>query len=279
MKNKRYMVNIIIFILIALTSIIFLYWKGENEVYNSRFVNINELLDISGFEEQNAGLIAYKEFTIIIDSEIDKYDYYLYNDRNVYDNHLSEKTLIIFTNEIDEKDYFSWKFKGVAKKINKDKKDNIINSLSENYGLNISSSEFDEYFYDIYLDATEVKVKNTLLPYILSIIVLLVGILGVIVNIIFLIKNNKDKITQKKVFRLIFIISFIPYILLLGLALYNSIFGFTFFSTAYGFEAFILTILLYGMIFSIYPVLPIVLIYQIIYKIFKIILKNKKFKD
>lgn len=84
-------------------------------------------------------------------------------------------------------------------------------------------------------------------------------------------KSNKIKIL-----RILFKLSFLPYILLLLLAIYSSIFGFTFiFSTYYGLEAFYNSLVLYGIIGCIYfPVFPIAFVYEIFYLIWVRVRKN-----
>jgi hypothetical protein len=83
-------------------------------------------------------------------------------------------------------------------------------------------------------------------------------------------KSNK-KIKISKVF---FLLSFLPYALLLLQALLSAIFGFTFiFSTSYGIKAFFDSLLIVGWHFIVViPILPICFIYQIIY----LILINKR---
>lgn len=85
--------------------------------------------------------------------------------------------------------------------------------------------------------------------------------------------------------KIIFLISFVPYILLLIPACYNAVFGYYdapllpggASQTYYGFEAVKYTIFWYGFIFSIIiPVFPICVVYQIIYLIITI---NKKIRQ
>lgn len=143
--------------------------------------------------------------------------------------------------------------------------------------MNLSLDNFEQHFYNLYLNAGAKNEKSTILPTILVIVILGIGMIGVIFNMVMLIKNNMEK--KIKLTKVIFVVSFIPYIALLGIALFNAMIGFDFFfSTTYGFEAFMGTIVIYGIMVSVYfPVLPIVLLYQVIYIIINII-KNKKNK-
>lgn len=80
-------------------------------------------------------------------------------------------------------------------------------------------------------------------------------------------------INKKKIFNYIFIITFIPYIYLFTIALYYAIFGYdvytwilpTYVKTIYGLDALFETLFIYGFKFSIIPIFPLCLIYQIIY--------------
>lgn len=83
-----------------------------------------------------------------------------------------------------------------------------------------------------------------------------------------MIENEKVKgfSLKKKVAITIFYISFIPYLILLALSAYNAISGMSFFfSTCIGFEAFLVTIIVYGVFFA--PVFVACLIYQIVFAV------------
>lgn len=74
----------------------------------------------------------------------------------------------------------------------------------------------------------------------------------------------KDLSLKNKVAIVIFYISFIPYVLLLALSTYNAIHGMSFFfSTCIGFEALLVTLIVYGVYFA--PVFVVCLVYQIIF--------------
>jgi len=79
------------------------------------------------------------------------------------------------------------------------------------------------------------------------------------------------KLNTVKILGILFKISFLPYIVLILLAIYTSIFGFTFlFTTSYGLDAFLSTIILFGTLGCIYfPIFPVVFNYEIIYLIWR----------
>lgn len=84
------------------------------------------------------------------------------------------------------------------------------------------------------------------------------------------------KLNKAKILKVLFKLSFLPYILLILLAIYNSIFGFTFIlSTSYGLDAFWGTIVIFAIIgCTDFPIFPIALLYEIFYLIW--MKKHKK---
>ncbi|MDE7098241.1 MAG: DUF4407 domain-containing protein, partial [Ruminococcus sp.] len=70
---------------------------------------------------------------------------------------------------------------------------------------------------------------------------------------------------KKKIPKIILILSFAPYAFVLLYGVYSAFAGFTFFSTVYGFEAFVGTIILALWILCSIPVIPVCLIYQTAY--------------
>ena len=85
------------------------------------------------------------------------------------------------------------------------------------------------------------------------------------------------KISKNKVFKFLFIVSFLPYLIILILSLYAAFFGFTFFfSTGYGWEAFYASaVVLLFYLTAIISVIPICLIYDVFYIIRNIVIKRK----
>lgn len=79
-----------------------------------------------------------------------------------------------------------------------------------------------------------------------------------------------------KVLRILFKLSFLPYVLLLLFAIYSSIFGFTFaLSTYYGLDAFLGVIGIIGFVGCVsFPIFPIVFIYEVFYLIWIKVKKN-----
>ena len=90
---------------------------------------------------------------------------------------------------------------------------------------------------------------------------------------------------KNKIFKVLFIISFLPYVVLILISIYYSIFGYNsglMFSSPiiYGIEAFGQSLFWNSLTLCFIPILPIVLIYQIVYVIIKVVKKNKtKMKD
>ncbi|MBQ2881363.1 MAG: hypothetical protein IJE40_03775 [Clostridia bacterium] len=84
---------------------------------------------------------------------------------------------------------------------------------------------------------------------------------------------------MKKILSIIFIISFIPYIILLGYGIYSAIFGYdvytwilpTYVETIYGLDAFLEAVTVLGLSLIFIPVIPICIIYDIIYLALKAI--------
>ncbi len=84
---------------------------------------------------------------------------------------------------------------------------------------------------------------------------------------------------MKKILSIIFIISFIPYIILLGYGIYSAIFGYdvytwilpTYVETIYGLDAFLEAVTVLGLSLIFIPVIPICIIYDIIYLALKVI--------
>lgn len=86
------------------------------------------------------------------------------------------------------------------------------------------------------------------------------------------------RLNKIKILRILFKLSFLPYILLLLLATYHLIFGVTVFSsTYYGLEAFNTTIVFFGLLGCICfpPIFPTVFIYELFYLIWIKVRKNK----
>lgn len=81
-----------------------------------------------------------------------------------------------------------------------------------------------------------------------------------------------------KILKILFKLSFLPYILLFLFAIYSSIFGFTFlFSTSYGLDAFLGAIAIIGFVGCVsFPIFPIVFIYEVFYLIWIKVGKNRK---
>lgn len=92
---------------------------------------------------------------------------------------------------------------------------------------------------------------------------------------------------KKKIFKIVFLISFSPYILLILLAMHSAIYGYDIYTwfgnqyirTIYGVEAFKEIVIWVGLSMCAIPVLPTALIIQIIYIVLYIKNKRKTRKD
>ena len=94
---------------------------------------------------------------------------------------------------------------------------------------------------------------------------------------------------KRKLNKILLIISFLPYILLLLISLYHAIFGYyvytlilpTYVKTIYGIEAFVSTLFWNALVVCFITILPICLLYQIVNLITYIIkkIKDKKIKQ
>ncbi|MBQ8195137.1 MAG: hypothetical protein IJZ47_07190 [Oscillospiraceae bacterium] len=75
-------------------------------------------------------------------------------------------------------------------------------------------------------------------------------------------ENSKAVRTGSVIALIAFILSFVPYLILLGFGIYAAVDGFTFFSqTSYGMDAFLTTVFFFTYLF--YPVPLFCLVYQI----------------
>ena len=78
---------------------------------------------------------------------------------------------------------------------------------------------------------------------------------------------------KRKVLKIIFWLSFAPYLFLIVYSIYHAIFGYDMYTlifreyirTIYGWEAFLNVFVWNAFILCVYPVLPVCLLYQVIY--------------
>lgn len=85
---------------------------------------------------------------------------------------------------------------------------------------------------------------------------------------------------KKIIPKIILILSFAPYVFCLLYGIYSAIFGLRFlFSTSYGFDAFMSSIVLTGFFLCYYPVIPICLIYQLVYTAVSVMKKHNVPKE
>lgn len=83
---------------------------------------------------------------------------------------------------------------------------------------------------------------------------------------------------KKRIFKIILWISLLPYVILFVMGIWHAFFGFTFFSATYtGWEGFVNSVFILGWACCvIYPVLPVCLLYQIVYTIYVFVMKSRK---
>jgi len=91
---------------------------------------------------------------------------------------------------------------------------------------------------------------------------------------------------MKKFLFILFIISFIPYIVLLGYGIYSAIFGYdvytlilpTYVETLYGLDAFLEAITVLGLTLIFIPIIPVCIIYELLYSVIKLFFyfRNKR---
>ena len=171
------------------------------------------------------------------------------------------------------------KLKGTVRNIDDTLIDDILNyDRYVEYKIKDKEEFSDIFENDIYLDTVNIDYIDDTLFGFFAWLFLIGGIVGVIGSLILLIINNRIKIKEfiKKhtISKIIFIISFIPYILMIVISIISIFTGVDwFFSTYHGIDAFLLSMFLLFLIG--WPVLLIVFIYQIIYIIIRIVKKKK----
>ena len=83
---------------------------------------------------------------------------------------------------------------------------------------------------------------------------------------------------KKRIANIAFWVSLLPYGVLLVMGIWHAFFGFTFFSATYtGWEGFVNSVFILGWACCVIcPVLPVCLLYQMIYIVYAIIKRRKK---
>lgn len=281
--NKRMFISIGISILLLLLSILFFTWKTNIENKNDFSVNVMDVANSKDIEPSNAYLyVNYSNLLFKLDdngyNNISN-DYSIRNNKHyyLYSEVIGEKGFIIYMSdeqykEIQANPYKS--LKGVVKNIDSSLKKEILSIDYKGEKL-FNNNDFKESIYPVYLDMTTKIEESIILPSILFFGCLIIGIVGIIINIVLIMINLVKKYQKKKIMKIIFIMSFIPIILLIGLSTIYAVNGFEFFTEYYsGLKAFTTSLLFFGSIFTIYiPILPIMLLYQIIYIV---IVKKKR---
>ena len=99
-------------------------------------------------------------------------------------------------------------------------------------------------------------------------VVLILSLLGIIYIAVSNRIRNRKTIGLKpisKAYRISFIVSYIPYVILLAYSLYCSKYGFEFFGKSYGWQGFYDAFIIMGLVFCVIPVFPFCIFWQILY--------------
>ena len=278
-KNSRIYIGIVISILFIIIDYVFgnIIFNKINDK-NNNFVNFEE-----EYNEVDNGVNAYVthngigNFILMKLSSDDVGNIYA-----LYSPSIGTSYLLYMSEEefyrIEREEEID-KLKGTVRNIDDTLIDDILNyDRYVEYKIKDKEEFIDIFENYIYLDTVNVDYIDDTLFGFFAWLFLIGGIVGVIGSLILLIINNKIKIKEfiKKhtISKIIFIISFIPYILVIVISIISMFTGASlFFSTYYGIDAFLLSMFLLFLIG--WPVLLIVFIYQIIYIIIRIVKKKK----
>ena len=278
-KNSSIYIGIVISILVIIIDYVFgnIIFNKINDK-NNNFVNFEE-----EYNEVDNGVNAYVthngigNFILMKLSSDDVGNIYA-----LYSPSIGTSYLLYMSEEefyrIEREEEID-KLKGTVRNIDDTLIDDILNyDRYVEYKIKDKEEFIDIFENDIYLDTVNVDYIDDTLFGFFAWLFLIGGIVGVIGSLILLIINNKIKIKEfiKKhtISKIIFIISFIPYILMIVISIIPIFTGVDwFFSTYHGIDAFLLSMFLLFLIG--WPVLLIVFIYQIIYITIKIVKKKK----
>ena len=280
-KNSR----IYVVIAISLLVIVFDYVFGNvifNKIYekNNNFVNFEENYydiddGVNAYIQENVAHGRFLLTKLAEDSYGNMYVWYYPNIDNMYLIYISENDFY----KIERGEYFD-ELKGTVRNIDNTIVDDILNYDGYVEYKIKDKEEFNDIFENnIYLDTVNVDYIDDTVFGFLAWLFLIGGIVGIVVSLILLIINNiikiKEFVKRHTISKIIFVISFIPYILILVISVISMITGVDFmFNTCYGIDAFLLSMFILFLIG--WPVLLIVFIYQIVYIIIKF--SKKKIK-
>lgn len=278
-KNSRIYIGIVISILVIIIDYVFgnIIFNKINDK-NNNFVNFEE-----EYNEVDNGVNAYVthngigNFILMKLSSDDVGNIYA-----LYSPSIGTSYLLYMSEEefyrIEREEEID-KLKGTVRNIDDTLIDDILNyDRYVEYKIKDKEEFIDIFENDIYLDTVNIDYIDDTLFGLLAWLFLIVGIVGIFVSLILLIINNRTKIKEfiKKhtISKIIFIISFIPYILMIVISIISMFTGSgIMFNTYYGIDAFLFTMFL--LVWMGWPVLLIVFIYQIIYITIKIVNKKK----
>lgn len=273
MKKKWLIISSIIYIFIFLVSYGLNSWYYELEVKNKQrtpleYVTLKSEQNIS-YDVDTTNLIILKL------GEDKEYNYYLYMKSATSSNNM----VVYMTDEDMIKLEEGKSIEGSLRRITDEIKEEILNEYKVTYG-SIKEKEFERTFSNYYIDTSSFIIESTILRFTLFLLTFITSILGILINIFFIIKNNFDYI-KKNLSKIILIITFIPYALLIIYAIYSAFTGVGFMdSTTYGIDAFFTALFLLTIIFFSYiPILPICIVYQLSYFVIKLNKKKKTKKN
>jgi len=276
-KNSKIYFAIAIFILCIVIS--FIFGNVINKIYqkNRNFINFED-----NYYESEIGVNAYithngiGKFVLMKLAADDSGNIYALYSPSIGTHYLLYMSESNFYKIEREEEIYN--LKGTIREVNDISLNDILNYEEYAHYKIKDKEEFDDMFKEnIYLDTVNIDYIDDSLVVFLANLFLIGGIVGVICSLIFLIVNNRIKIKEfiKKhtISKIIFVISFVPYILIIIISIISMFTGAgLFFSTYYGIDAFLLS--MFALFWIGWPILLIVFIYQVIYAIIKI--RNKR---
>lgn len=249
-RNKELLKWLFISIGVFFLSFVFLYFYDEIR-YNNNFYTDFEYLDDVPSSGKNAhlDLHGFNSRFIYIMNDDDIYNYYVYSNED-------GNNILVKVNDEDARDCakkdrwddVSCYLEGGAYPLSDELKDEVIEKIG--YELELD---------DLYLD-TELKLyRDNSTFWMLYICCICAGVIGTLVCLVLLIKDNFSSIKNNKssIGKWIFRLSFLVY----GVILMVSII----FGLESGFDEFLLMLLILGLICTVVPIIPAALIYQIVY--------------
>lgn len=185
-QYKRSIIGLIISILLIIIGIVFWIWK--NNIVKDSKKNIYNLNDIIISNEETKDYKRAYIDNMITPYKFAVYDnttdaYYIVKDKKyMYIVYMRENT---YKSLVKDEYETPIKIEGITKYVPSDVKALALEEYND--GLSdeekITESDFNDYFGDVYLDMTESDISVSSLQFAVSIISLLIGFVGLIMNI------------------------------------------------------------------------------------------------